>query len=128
MIIRVTFREKLEEIKKGKPAVFTMMFGDSYKSWKSQFCEFSYRFYTPRTEGWKKEYVNGNILNGAQSKSKWIGYGGLKWCLEEEFQKELNAEYEGQKKDIEWNGPRQYSKMVFTAMNLSTLYKALDNY
>lgn len=128
MIVRVTFREKSELVKQGKPETFVMLFGNSYKKWQTQFAEFAFRYYTPRGEGWDRKYIAGNIVGGAKSMSKWIGYGGLKWCPEEEFQKELDAEYEGQKSKIEWNGPRQYSKMDFYHINLRTLYNALDNY
>jgi len=124
MIVRVTFYEKPENVKAGHSKTFTMLFGDSYKSWETQFEEFSYWYYTPRGEGWKVKNIEGKIINAEKSNSKWIGWGGLKWCPEDEFQQELNREgvQDGEPDNPK---PRQYRKMKFTPMSIDILYKVL---
>lgn len=61
-----------------------MLFGDSYRTWNSQLEEYC-RLYKKRP------------LRLEISKSSWIGYGGLKWCEEKEFQNELDEEGKGRK-------------------------------
>ena len=68
MIVKIKFREDL-----------TMLFGDSYKSWKEQFTEY--------IDKWKID----DILDVWHSKAKWIGMGGLKWCSEEDLSKIKNS-------------------------------------
>lgn len=78
----------------------TMLFGDSYKSWQTQFNEYSYTF-KPK-----------NLITAETSKEKWISWGGLKWCNDSNFQKELNREG-CQDNDPDNPKPRQYENMKF---------------
>lgn len=80
----------------------TMMFGDSYKGWEEQKEEFE-RY---------KEYGQWIEVERWKSKSKWKGWGGLKWCREEDFQEELNREG-CQMSDPDNPNPRKYSEFVF---------------
>lgn len=94
MIIKITFLDATS-----KPLV--MLFGDSYKTWKEQVRE--YLEYTK---------VLG-VKNVESSQSKWIAWGGLKWCAEEDFQAELNRE--GCQQDEPDNPEaRQYADMKFS--------------
>jgi hypothetical protein len=78
----------------------TMMFGDSYKSWREQLREFM---------DYHKHYI---VESAWQSTSKWIGWGGLKWCDESIFQLQLNRE--GCQVGEPMNPkPREYLKMEF---------------
>lgn len=63
-----------------------MLFGDSYKNWKEQFTEYI------------DIYKIDDILDVWESKSKWIGMGGLKWCSDKEFPKLLK---ERENRDID---------------------------
>jgi hypothetical protein len=85
---------------KGKEDFFIMMFGDSYKKWYIQFEEYCHKFPELR------------LINIDVSKEDWIGWGGLKWCNENEFQEELNREG-CQDKEPDNPKPRQYNKMHF---------------
>lgn len=58
------------------------MFGNSYKSWKTQLHEFF----------WIKRFKNFEVEEISISRSRWIGWGGLKWCTEEVMQEQLNRE------------------------------------
>lgn len=78
----------------------TMMFGDSYKSWENQFNQWSFT--------WKPK----ELISAESTKEKWIGWGGLKWCCEDNFQKELNREG-CQSSDPDNPKPRKYENMVF---------------
>jgi hypothetical protein len=62
MIVKIKFNEGM-----------TMLFGDSYKTWKKQLTEYLdlFRF--------------DSFLDVWHSKAEWIGSGGLKWCCEEDF-------------------------------------------
>lgn len=86
---------------------YTMLFGDSYKSWKQQYSEYLRRF-------------NDIPVKAFKSRSKWKGWGGLKWCSEENFQEELNREG-CQINDPDNPKPRQYSRMTFYQVPLSDL-------
>ena len=77
----------------------TMLFGDSYKKWHTQFEEYCRQF--------KPLDINRVEL----SISSWKGWGGLKWCNESEFQNELNTEG-CQTGEVNKN-PRLYSDMHF---------------
>ena len=88
MIARVTFDNGL-----------VMMFGNSYKPWTMQFDEYM----------WNKDI---KPIKLETSKDKWIGGGGLKWCNEELFQKQLDREG-CQENESDNPNPRQYSKMKF---------------
>lgn len=60
----------------------TMMFGTSYKNWWIQAREYCLK--------------KGLKINDLEiSKTKWIGYGGLKWCRWEDLQAELDEENRG---------------------------------
>lgn len=79
----------------------TMMFGDSYKPWRVQFDEFC----------WKNKNI-GEIEQVTSCSDKWIGWGGLKWCPEEDFQHQLNREG-CQSHDNNNPNARQYKDMIF---------------
>lgn len=88
---------------------FVMLFGTSYKNYLDQIRDFFYR---------SQEWINHmphpaySILNIETSKSRWMGWGGLKWCEEKDFQEHLNREG-CQYNDPDNPRPRQYSKMKF---------------
>jgi hypothetical protein len=86
---------------KSKDEVFTMMFGNSYKDWDEQFKEYCSRFKPIE------------VLSVVTSSGKWKGWGGLKWCNENEFQTELNREG-CQDKEPDNQNPRKYESMTFT--------------
>lgn len=86
--------------------VFTMMFGNSYKSWDEQFREYC-RIFKPI-----------EILELETSSEKWKGWGGLKWCNEEEFQNELNREG-CQDNEPDNKSPRIYKKMCFVSNTIA---------
>ena len=93
--IKVEFQEK------ANGHIYTMLFGDSYKSWKEQY----------------REYMQGvrdsvRPLFFFKSSAKWVGWGGLKWCSETNFQEILNRE--GCQRDEPDNPkPRQYKDFQF---------------
>lgn len=91
MIVRVKFVDGV-----------VMMFGTSYKKWTMQFDEYCWDY---------KEQLN-EIEKVEVSNSKWIGWGGLKWCPEERFQHQLNREG-CQSSDPDNANPRQYNEMSF---------------
>lgn len=83
---------------------FVMLFGNSYKPWEVQFDEF---IWLVKTKGRRVQ-----LKNVETSNSKWIAWGGLKWCPEEGFQQQLNREG-CQGTDADNPMPRKYSDMVF---------------
>lgn len=91
MIVRIKFDGDL-----------TMMFGSSYKPWTLQLDEFCWQF--------KKQL--GSIVSAEVSDEKWIGWGGLKWCAEENLQQQLNREG-CQSNDPDNPNPRKYADMRF---------------
>jgi len=103
MIVRIKLKSKTQ--------TFTMMFGNSYKKWEEQFREYCLR--------WKPI----EVIEVETSSEKWIGWGGLKWCNENEFQHELNREG-CQQNDPDNPKPRQYANMKFnsnkTISNIAT--------
>ena len=101
MIVKILFKE-------ADNTQWTMLFGNSYKTWQNQYCEYSRR------------YPNETPIKAWKSKSKWKGFGGLKWCLERDFQQELNRE-ECQKDDPDNPNPRQYSEMKFYEFDVDDL-------
>ena len=105
MIIKIRFRSSDK-----KNREFNMLFGNSYKNWKEQFCEY------------RGLFKNEIPIKVWRSKSKWKGWGGLKWCLESEFQEELNRE-DTQDGEPDNPKPRQYSKMKFWEFDLKDLSK-----
>lgn len=91
-IVRVAFAER------------TMMFGNSYKPWKIQFDEYVLqKKMAGETLTLKKVDV---------SDAKWVWFGGLKWCPEENFQHQLNREG-CQSNEPDNLNPRKYSEMKF---------------
>jgi len=82
-----------------------MMFGDSYKEWEEQKAEFE-RY---------KEHGKWQDIESWISNSKWKGWGGLKWCREEDFQEELNREG-CQMSETDNPNPRQYADFKFTRL------------
>lgn len=103
MIIKVKFKD-LETNE-----FFTMLFGDSYKTWKEQFREYM-------------QIYKGKVVpvECSKSLSEWKGFGGLKWCNEDSFQDELNRE-DVQNGEPDNPNPRQYSEMYFKEMSVSNL-------
>jgi len=93
MIVKIKLKSKDND-------EFTMMFGNSYKSWESQFREYCQNFKPVE------------ILQLETSKEDWIGWGGLKWCSEDEFQDELNREG-CQEGELDNSDPRIYAEMHF---------------
>jgi len=91
MIVRVTFSDNL-----------IMLFGDSYKPWTMQFDEYYWNY--------KRELTD--IIKVETTSSKWIGWGGLKWCSHDNFQEQLNREG-CQSEDNDNLNPRQYNEMIF---------------
>ncbi len=90
---------------KTKRKIITMMFGNSYKNWEEQFREYCFNY---RPIG---------VLAVETSPDKWIGWGGLKWCDEMEFQHELNREG-CQQNDPDNSSPRKYEYMRFNTNNI----------
>lgn len=87
----------------------TLMTGTSYKNYLDQIQDFFYRGQKWIDSLPHPEY---KIIKIETSKSKWKAWGGLKWCLEENFQDQLNREG-CQTGDPNNPNPRQYSKMKF---------------
>lgn len=110
MIIKVELK-----IKGIKGATVVMLFGKSYKSWEQQYQE--YCRMANNQMSWVVEPVR-----VWKSNAKWIGWGGLKWCSEEAFQMALNREG-CQEDDLDNPNPRNYSKMIFKEIPLSSLPK-----
>lgn len=90
--VRVTFKDKV------------MLFGDSYKPWHMQVDEY---IWMCRNQGTTLE-----LLNVECSHSKWVTWGGLKWCPEDRFQHQLNREG-CQDNEPDNPKPRIYEKMNF---------------
>ena len=89
-----------------------MLFGDSYKKWHTQMIEYLGICFCSKYRGWNYEEMSGHIIKVEVSKSKWIGWGGLKWCVHDYFQHKLNRE--GVQEDEPDNkNPRKYSEMIF---------------
>jgi len=102
MIIKITFVDRV------------MLFGDSYKPWQMQVDEYMFKCADIPS---KIEY----------SRSEWIGWGGLKWCLECNFQQELNRE--GCQDDEPDNAsPRRYADMVFEPAKPGMIKTVMDYY
>lgn len=90
--VRVTFEDRV------------MMFGNSYKPWEMQYDEYVWmcmRNGTPL-----------QLVKVETSHSKWVSWGGLKWCPEDRFQHQLNREG-CQDNELDNPKPREYSKMNF---------------
>lgn len=96
MIVKILFEPGNGE----KP--FCMLTGNSYKTWQQQYSEMQgQRWFVEPTKFWKN------------TKDKWVGWGGLKWCQEDVFQDQLNREGLQHNEPLSNNpNPRQYSKML----------------
>ena len=66
--------------------------GTSYKPWWQQAQEYIYRTYGSKTMGWRFQDIEDLDIEVEKSHSSWVGWGGLKWCGEDEIQEELNRE------------------------------------
>jgi hypothetical protein len=93
MIVKIKIKTQEDE-------AYTMLFGNSYKKWFTQFEQYA-RMYAPF-----------QIIEVSISQSEWKSWGGLKWCNENEFQEELNREGV-QSNEPDNPKPRNYSKMFF---------------
>jgi hypothetical protein len=93
MIVKIKIKSKENE-------EYTMLFGNSYKKWFTQF------------EQYARMYSTFQVLEVSISQAEWKGWGGLKWCNETEFQEELNREGV-QQNEPDNPKPRNYSKMEF---------------
>ncbi len=89
-----------------------VLFGNSYKYWWQQAEEFIYRTYGSKTEGWRYQDIADLDIEVEKSQSKWIGWGGLKWCDESLMQEELNREG-CQPKEPDNPRPRKYVNFNF---------------
>lgn len=105
IIIKITFPEKV------------MLFGNSYKPWDMQVDEYMHRCAENLQKPIKAEY----------SHSKWIGWGGLKWCPESEFQHQLNREG-CQDGEPDNPYPRGYSQMHFEEVDKKMFAQILEYY
>lgn len=83
---------------------WTMMFGNSYKPWTMQLEEYLFML---KRKGELNDYLEVTV-----SDSPWIGWGGLKWCSEGDFQNQLNRE-DRQSNEPDNPNPRQYNEMRF---------------
>ena len=100
VIVRITFSDRL-----------VVLFGNSYKDWSEQASEFL------------RIYPELKIEKIESSESKWIDWGGLKWCSEKNFQAELNREG-CQDADLDNPNPRKYIDMIF--VDAKPLIKRLE--
>lgn len=103
--VRVTLRED-----NGEPV--KMLFGNSYKDWTEQAAEFIYRRYGNPENGWRYSDVVDRVIGVERSLSRWIAWGGLKWCTEPSMQ--ANLDREGVQRDEPDNPkPRLYRMFSF---------------
>lgn len=109
-IIRVKFNESN-----------VMMFGNSYKPWDMQMDEYLWLL--------KRNGELGSFEEVTVSDSAWVGWGGLKWCPEEDFQHQLNREG-CQSSELDNSNPRQYKDMIFYRDSTVTkkVNKMFENY
>ncbi len=78
----------------------TMMFGDSYKRWWTQLAEYCRDFKLPQPQI-------------QVSAAKWVSFGGLKWCSEHDFQRELDTEGQGRSVgDFRWRRPSLIERQI----------------
>lgn len=94
--IKIVFKNSDDDTQKQ----WTVLFGDSYKPWRTQFDEYM------------RMFSNSEVVSAYKSKSKWIGFGGLKWCSEKDFLEELTKEGDHTGKY------RYYSTFEFTPFKL----------
>ena len=93
----------------------TMMFGDSYKTWQEQVEEYM------RVCAEKLKRPSSVEI----SNSKFVEWGGLKWCSEESFQEHLNREG-CQYGEPDNPNPRLYSDMLFEYADEKTFGRIID--
>ena len=105
LIIKITFPDRV------------MLFGNSYKPWYMQVDEYMHRCAEDLQEPVKAEY----------SRSKWIGWGGLKWCPEDRFQYQLNREG-CQDGEPDNPYPRGYSQMHFEEVDKKAFTQIFEYY
>jgi len=118
MIVKLTLTDKNNK-------EYKMLFGNSYKKWHDQMIEYLGRYFCSNDKGWNYTEMTGHIIAVEVSKSSWKGWGGLKWCSEENFQQELNREG-CQQNDPDNKNPRQYSEMVFVKKPISFAEKYIE--
>lgn len=106
MIIKITFEDGL-----------VMMFGNGYNKWEWQVEE--YMIITA-------DFLS-NPIKIETSRSKWISWGGLKWCPEDNFQQQLNREG-CQNYDLDNPKPRLYKSMTFNLASNSIEEKVIKYY
>lgn len=106
MIIRITFEDGL-----------VMMFGNSYNKWEWQVEEYM-RI---------RAKFSSKLIKIETSRSKWISWGGLKWCPEDDFQHQLNREG-CQINDLDNPKPRLYNSMTFNLASNSIEEKVIQYY
>lgn len=94
----------------------SMLFGESYKPWAMQAGEFLL----------KNNELIPAITSIEKSKSKWMSWGGLKWCPASSFQINLNREG-CQSNDPDNASPRIYAEMSFVQDTINCKNK-LDYY
>lgn len=88
---------------------YAMMFGTSYRTWWDQLEEFC-RLYKTKP----KEVTI--------SRKEWIGFGGLKWCQDTEFQSQLDIEGKGRKAEEFLFGPlNRIEKSCLKSVGLNEL-------
>lgn len=102
--IRLTIRRGDEET--------VMLTGTSYKEWWEQAVEYIYRNFGDRDHGWRYSDIDDLDIEVEHSRSKWKGWGGLKWCDPSIFQEELNREGV-QQNEPDNPKPRQFSSFNF---------------
>lgn len=93
MIVKIKIKDKENK-------EYTMLFGNSYKKWFTQFEEYA-QIHPPF-----------EVIEVSISKENWKSWGGLKWCRENQFQEELNREGV-QNNEPDNPKPRDFSKMEF---------------
>lgn len=103
--------------------------GTSYKHWYEQAVEYIYRTYGDKEKGWRYRDVADLDIEVEKSHSKWVGWGGLKWCAEEFMQGELNREG-CQSGEPDNPRPRKYINFNFEYYNIGyrKLMKELMEY
>jgi hypothetical protein len=105
VIVKITMLdENLQE--------FTMMFGDSYKDWQTQYQEFLWQYIQWYDRTIISRCLVFKVISLEACKDRWKAWGGLKWCNESSFQNELNREG-CQQNEPDNPKPRQYHKMKF---------------
>ncbi len=98
--------------------------GTSYKHWIDQAVEYIYRNFGDKNHGWHFSDIEDLEIEVEHSFSKWKSWGGLKWCIPELFQGELNREGV-QQNEPDNPKPRQYKDFKFTEYNNNGLYRLM---